>query len=90
MFGQSPSPALGCNYKVHICLTKGEKQMTGDKKMNHGSYQKNLRTKDIAALHFIIKDAGEAIAANPDNPNNGYYADEIHYAYMELKRRKAA
>lgn len=37
---------------------------------------------------FIIQDAGAAIAANPDNPNNGYYADEICYASMELNKRK--
>jgi hypothetical protein len=64
--------------------------MCGDKRMNHGEYRKQLKEKTVAELQFIIKDAGEAIAANPDNPNNGYYTDEIHYAYMELKRRQAA
>lgn len=59
----------------------------GDKKMDHAKYQKSLKNKSEAELNFIIKDASEAIAANPDNPNNGYYTDEIHYAYMELTRR---
>lgn len=56
--------------------------------MDHARYQKMLRTKDVAALRFIISDAQEAIAANPENPNNGYYADEICYAGMELARRQ--
>ena len=59
-----------------------------DKKMNHGEYQRKLKGKSIAELEYIIADASEAIAVNPDNPNNGYYTDEIHYAAMELKRRK--
>lgn len=62
--------------------------MTGDKVMDHGKYQKGLKSKSIVELEFIIKDAGEAIAANPDNPNNGYYQDEIHYAAMELRKRR--
>ena len=39
------------------------------------------------SLRFIIKDAKEAVNAMPDNPNNEYYLDEIHYAGMEIQRR---
>ena len=58
-----------------------------DKKMDHAKYQRELRRKDTASLEFIIKDAREAIEANPEGPNSGYYADEIHYAAAELRRR---
>ena len=58
------------------------------KHMDHAAYQKLLKKKDDTELQFIIKDAKEAIEANPENPNNGYYQDEIHYAVMELNRRK--
>jgi hypothetical protein len=56
--------------------------------IDHKNYPKALKTKSLPALLFIIKDAREAIAANPDNPKNGYYADEINYAGMEINRRK--
>jgi len=55
--------------------------------MNHGNYQESLKNKSIDQLLFIAKDASEAMNANQDNPNNGYYADEIHYAVAELKRK---
>lgn len=61
-----------------------------DKRMNHSEYPKSLRQKDVASLRFIIRDANEAIKANPNNPNNGYYADEVIYASAELKRRGIA
>jgi hypothetical protein len=61
--------------------------MQGDKVMDHGKYQKRLKNLDLNALLFIIQDAREAIANNPDNLNNGYYADEICYASQELRRR---
>jgi hypothetical protein len=57
--------------------------------MNHAEYQKNLKNKTVAELMYIMNDASAAIKANPDNPNNGYYADEISYAGMELKKRRA-
>lgn len=62
--------------------------IVGDKKMNHTLYPKTLCLQSATSLLFIIKDAKEAIAANPDNPNNGYYADEIHYCAAELRRRE--
>jgi hypothetical protein len=58
------------------------------KTMNHAEYQKNLKGKTVPELMFIMNDASAAIKANPDNPNNGYYADEINYAGMELKKRR--
>lgn len=61
--------------------------MVADKIMNHAAYQRKCRGMDVASLRFVIKDAQEAIAANPENPNNGYYADEISYCSMELRRR---
>ena len=35
-----------------------------------------------------MKDCKAAIATMPDGYKAGYYADEIHYAAMELKRRE--
>jgi hypothetical protein len=64
--------------------------MAADKIMDHNAYPKKLRGKTPAELRFIVKDAGEAMRANPNNTNNGYYADEAAYAGMELKRRGLA
>lgn len=55
--------------------------------IDHTAYPKSLRRKSDDQLRFIIKDAGEAIDANPHGEKAGYYADEIHYAAMELARR---
>lgn len=60
------------------------------KHIDHNEYPKKLKTKSIAELKFIIKDAKEAMEAMPENPNYGYYADEIHYAAMEIRRRLEA
>lgn len=57
--------------------------------MNHTEYPKALRSKSEASLRYILKDAQEAMDANPSNPNNGYYADEVCYAAAELRRRGA-
>lgn len=62
--------------------------MSLKKEMDHGAYQKKLRYKSIAELHYLIKDAGQAAAAYPEGINAGYYTDEVHYAAMELKRRE--
>jgi hypothetical protein len=58
------------------------------KTINHTDYPKRLKSLDSHALRYIIKDCKEAMASLPDNPNNGYYQDEIHYCVMELYRRK--
>ena len=60
-----------------------------DKKMDHTNYPRRLRTKSETELRFIVKDCQDAIRANPENPNSGYYADEIHYAAAELRGRAA-
>ena len=57
------------------------------KKMDHAAYQARLRTLSVASLFYIKDDASAAMEAYPDNPNNGYYADEVNYALMELRRR---
>jgi len=56
------------------------------KTMNHAEYQKNMARKSWAELKFIIKDAGEALDANPEGYNAGYYQDEIHYAAAALRK----
>ena len=55
--------------------------------IDHERYPKSIRSKSVESLRFIIRDCQQAITANPDNPKNGYYADEIAYCGMELKRR---
>lgn len=56
--------------------------------MNHSEYIKKTKSMSDHQLLFIIKDCQEAITANPDNPKNSYYADEICYCGMEIRRRK--
>jgi hypothetical protein len=60
----------------------------GTKIMNHASYQAEVRSISNAVLAYIVKDAEEAIKANPNSANAGYYMDEIHYVQMELRRRE--
>ena len=57
------------------------------KTMNHTTYPAKLKNKSKSELNFIIQDCQESINALPDNPNNSYYADEICYCGMELKKR---
>ena len=56
--------------------------------MNHSAYQNKVRKMETSSLQFTIKDCKEAILANPDNPKNGYYQDEISYCSAELHRRQ--
>lgn len=56
--------------------------------IDHKAYQRKTRTMSMDSLLYVIQDCKEAIAANPDNPKNGVYADEINYCAMELKRRR--
>ena len=58
--------------------------------INHTAYQKKVRSIETASLQFIIRDCQEAIRANPNGPKAGYYADEINYCSMELRRRQDA
>lgn len=59
-----------------------------NKQMDHAAYPESLKTKSDQQLRFIMKDAYEAMKANPDNPNNGYYQDEINYCANEINRRQ--
>jgi len=56
--------------------------------MNHTEYMKKVKSLCEDSLRYIIQDCREAIEAMPNNPKNGYYADEIHYCSMELVKRK--
>ena len=49
-----------------------------------------MRSKTNESLEFIRKDAVEAamLAYQMGNPKAGHYADEAHYANMELARRR--
>ena len=59
------------------------------KQIDHTDYPRSLKRKSVEALEFTLQDAREAIHANPHGENAGYYADEIHYAAAELRRREA-
>ena len=54
---------------------------------DHGAYQRHVRRLSVDSLRYIMRDAREAIAANPDGTKAGWYADEIAYCSQELKRR---
>lgn len=56
--------------------------------IDHVGYPRRMRSLTDEALRFTIADAKEALEAMPDSPKAGYYQDEIHYASMELKRRR--
>jgi len=77
-------PELGNRLVEATTLTQKGRTM---KSMNHAAYQKSLRTKTVDSLRFIAKDAHAAMLAHPHGENAGYYADEVHYATMELRRR---
>ncbi len=56
---------------------------------DHAAYAAKVKNMSEEQLRYIIKDAQEAIKANPDSPKSkyGYYADEINYCVSELHRR---
>ncbi len=56
--------------------------------IDHTTYPKRLRALPDEQLRGIILDATEALAAMPNNPKAGYYADEVSYCAAELRRRK--
>lgn len=64
-----------------------EAQYSSQKKMDHSSYQESLKSKSDDELRYIIQDCKKALEAFPENPNAGYYQDEIHYCAQELKNR---
>jgi hypothetical protein len=57
------------------------------KVMNHIEYPKQCRRRSDAELRFTITGCQTAPRAMPDNPNAGYYQDEICYCADELARR---
>jgi hypothetical protein len=57
------------------------------KVMQHNEYMKKVKILTDAQLRYIIEDCREAIKAFPEGINVGYYMDEIHYCYMELRKR---
>lgn len=64
--------------------------MIADKAMSHKKHMKKVKGMTEGELEYVIKDAGEAIAANPTNPKNEHYLDEIFYCRGELQRRRDA
>lgn len=64
------------------------KMQDGSVQIDHGEYPKYAESLSDEALRYTIKDAAEAMNANPEGEKAGYYADEIHYAAMELKARE--
>lgn len=59
----------------------------GGKQMDHREYPRRLRARSVESLRFIIADASDALRKMPYSGNASYYADEIHYAVAELRRR---
>ena len=58
-----------------------------EKVMDHSAYQRKVKKMSSSSLWRVIKDCKAALEAYPENPNAGYYQDEIHYCAMELNRR---
>jgi len=58
--------------------------------INHRTYPISLKNKSDDSLHYIMKDAYEAMKANPEGTKAGYYADEVNYCGMELAIRSKA
>jgi hypothetical protein len=56
--------------------------------IDHAAYQAKIRHLSEACLRYTIKDCQAALAACPDSPKAGYYADEICYCSEELGRRE--
>ena len=63
--------------------------MFATKFMDHKEYPKLLKAIGDHSLRMIIKDCQEAIEAFPENPNCGYYQDEINYCSSELYKRRS-
>jgi hypothetical protein len=56
--------------------------------INHSEYSQKVKTLTTESLRYIIKDCQQAMKAMPNNPKNGYYADEICYCTSELYARE--
>ena len=64
--------------------------MSTIKTMDHAAYKKHVKKLSDSELRFTIKDAQNANKAMPDNPNCGYYQDEVSYCRAELNARQTA
>lgn len=62
--------------------------MHATKHIDHARYPKYCRGRTEAELRHIIADCRATLDAWPDQPNAGYYLDEINYAADELYRRQ--
>tara|TARA_R110002072_G_scaffold9300_1_gene45423 strand:- start:719 stop:952 length:234 start_codon:yes stop_codon:yes gene_type:complete len=62
--------------------------MTVKKTMDHGAYQRKTKAMTEEELYYTMRDCKQAMEANPNGINDGYYADEINYCSMELYQRK--
>ena len=58
------------------------------KHIDHAAYPKLCRTRSDAELLYTIADCRATLEAWPDQPNHGYYSDEINYCADELTRRR--
>jgi len=56
--------------------------------IDHAATQRKLRGYDLESLWFVVQDTQEAMDANPTGHKAGFYADEQHYAHMEISRRR--
>lgn len=56
--------------------------------INHSEYQEKVKHMSFEALMYTIKDCQNAIRNMPNGHKAGYYADEISYCAMEIKRRQ--
>jgi len=63
--------------------------MAVEKVMDHSKYLQDIKSWDIAQLYYVRDDAAKARDAMPDGINSGYYADEVHYCGMEIRRRQS-
>ena len=55
--------------------------------MDHAAYVAKTKSMSDASLRHVIQDATAAMAIWPNGYKAGYYADEVNYCAMELKRR---
>lgn len=55
--------------------------------IDHDATIERFSTYSRDMLIFVIRDAQAAIEANKEGDKAGYYADEIHYAAAEIRRR---
>jgi hypothetical protein len=75
-------PIIECRIMVQ------ETKMFATKFMDHAAYAKKVKKMTYSELLFTIKDCREVLKAWPDQPNYGYYADEICYCADEIRRRQ--